>query len=117
MNGLAAFVEKCTATGKALLLLGAMAGAGLSAGLLMDDVLGVPGLVAANTSAIAAQDTAHMEIMQRDAFVTEIFRDSILTVQSSILRTLRAWLCIEAAREAGRSITQCGLQQLLPSRQ
>ncbi len=114
-NGLAEFVERCSMTGKALLLLGAIGGGGLTAGLLLDDVMGVPTRVEANRLAIITQDSAHVSIMRQADSVTEIFRDSILSVQSNILRTLRAWLCIESARSEGRTTVRCGLQQLLPS--
>lgn len=115
-NGLALFVEHCSSTAKAIMLVAAIGGAGLSAGLLFDDVLGVPRRVEANTVAIIAQDDRHVGIMEEADLVTKAFRDSILTVQSDILRTLRAWLCIESARTESKSTIHCGLQQLLPLR-
>ena len=114
-NGLSTWFEKCSPTAQALLLLGMFAGGGLSVGLLVDDVMGVPSRVEANTSLILTQDTAHRAIMGQAAQVTGVFRDSILQVQGDILRTLRALVCFEASRMEGRSTVQCGLQQLLPS--
>ena len=113
-NGLAAFVARCSDAAKAFIVVVAIGGGGLSAGLLMGNVLGVPDRVEANTIAIAAQDRAHVARMERADSVTLVFRDSILTVQSNILRTLGAWLCIEVARSENRSTARCGLQQLLP---
>ncbi len=113
-NGLAAFVEQCSSTAKAMMLVVAIGGGGLSAGLLFDDVLGVPRRVEANTAAIIAQDERHTTIMREAEIVTRTFRDSILHVQGDILRTLRAWLCIESARAENRSTDTC-VQQLLPS--
>lgn len=112
-EGLAGFVERCSVTGKAMILLVAIGGAGLSVGLLFDDMLGLPRRVQCNTRMIREQDSAHLAVMTEADSVTTVFRDSILTVQSSILRTLRAWLCIESARLNGQSTAKCGLEQLL----
>lgn len=121
-NGLAEFFEKCTTNAKALIFIVAVGGGGLSGGLLLDSFVGVPQrveantvMVEANTEMIVAQDSAHRNIMIQSERVTKVFRDSILSVQGDILRTLRAWLCIESARLENRATVQCGLQQLLPS--
>jgi len=108
------FLDRCSSNAKALILIGAMGGGGLSVGLLFDDIMGMPQRVEANTQAIIAQDSSHMAIMNGAATVTETFRDSILAVQGDILRTLRAWVCFESARFENRSTAHCGLQQLLP---
>jgi len=113
-NGFIKFIDRFSTIQKAVILMGMFAGAGLSVGLMIDDVMGVPLNVEANTLAISEQDISHRRIMREADSSANVFRDSILSVQGSILRTLRVMVCMESARLENREVVQCGLQLLPP---